>query len=292
MTLAPLVRETPRPDVRRAIARGGPEWPSALEALRDPPAVLFAEGGRLPELAHAVAIVGARAATAYGRERSHRLAHDLAVAGYTVVSGLARGIDAAAHEGALAAGGRTVAVLPSGLETITPPEHVALAGRIRRSGALVSEVREGGPFGPGAFVRRNRLIAALAAATVVVEAGERSGALTTAAFAERMGRLRFAVPGDLDRPGSLGPLEQLRRGARVCADAGDVCSALARAGHAAPPGDARARLSSALTPESRTVEALAASAGLSVADTLAHLMALEWAGLASCRPGGRWVRRS
>ena len=263
-----------------------------MESLRDPPLELFVEGGRIPEVGLAVAIVGARAATAYGRERAHRLAHDLALAGYTVVSGLARGIDAAAHEGALAAGGHTVAVLPCGLDTVTPPEHAALAVRIALSGALVSEVREGGPFGPGAFVRRNRIIAALSAATVVVEAGARSGALTTAAFAERMGRLRLAVPGDLDRPGSLGPLEQLRRGARVCADAGDVCRALALAGHPAPRGDARACLSSALSHEPRTVEALAALAGVAVADTLSHLMALEWAGLASCRPGGRWVRRS
>ncbi len=292
MTPAPLVRETPRPAERRCLVRGGASWPAAFERLSDVPARLFAEGSELPLPAHAVAIVGARAATGYGLEAAHRLAHDLAASGYTIVSGLARGIDASAHEGALAAGGRTIAVLPSALDTITPHEHAGLAARIARQGTLVSEVQSGGPFGRGAFVKRNRIIAALAGATVVVEAGERSGALTTASFAKQLGRAVLAVPGDLDRPTSRGPLGLLRQGALVCADAGDVRAALVGFGFGAPIGDARARLAGLLSGEARTLEWLAAAAGIPSEEAIALLLALEWSGVASPRPGGRWASRA
>lgn len=288
----PLVRESPQAGTPRTLERHGPGWPAALEALTDVPPRLYVAGGPLPDAGHAVAIVGARAATAYGREWAHRLAHDLALLGYTIVSGLARGIDAAAHMGALAAGGRTVAVLPSGLDTITPPEHTGLAERILTRGGLVSEVEHGGPFGRGAFVRRNRIIAALAGATVVVEAAAGSGALTTASFAERMGRVRLAVPGDLDRPGMHGPLQLLRSGAVVCADAGDVRAAMNRAGLPTPPGDARAALAAALGETPLSLERLAVIADVPVAEAHAAMLALEWAGLATPMPGGRWVRRA
>jgi len=287
-----LVRERATRLQRRSIERHSDEWPAALEALADPPARLHVEGGTLPPVGHAVAIVGARAATPYGRERAHRLAHDLAMLGYTVISGLARGIDAAAHAGALAGGGRTIAVLPSGLDTVTPPEHAELASRISARGAVVSEVDHGGPFGPGAFVRRNRIIAALAGATVVVEAGERSGALTTAAFAQRMGRLRLAVPGDLDRPGMQGPLRLWRSGASMAADAGDVRDAMQRAGYAPPVGDASAALAAALSEEPLPLERLATQAGLPLAEAAAALLTLEWSGVAQAHPGGRWARRA
>jgi len=271
------------------LERGGEGYPAALGDLRDPPARLFVRGGPLPAAAGAVAIVGTRAATPYGRALATRLAADLARRGLAVVSGLARGIDACAHAGALEAGGATVAVLPSALDHVTPAEHAALAGRIAGSGAVVSEVTEGGPFGRGAFVRRNRLIAALAAVTVVVEAGETSGALATAGLARALGRTVLAVPGDVDRPGSRGTLALLRQGVRPCADAGDVLRALGAGGER--PATPEARLLAGLGPEPRHVEALARDSGASPAETLAMLLRLEWSGLAVSHPGGRWASR-
>lgn len=281
------VRETPVPSGVRRLERGHAEWPEAFAGPVRSPMALHVRGGPLPPLARSVAIVGSRAATPYGRDLAHRLARDLAAQGITVVSGLARGVDAAAHEGALATG-RTVAVLGSGLDTVTPPEHAGLAERIVRAGALVAERAAGPPFGRGAFVRRNRIVAALASVTVVVEAGEGSGALTTAGFARDLGRTVLAVPGDVDRPGSRGPLALLRSGAPPCADAGDVLAHLP----ALATDDPDARLRAALGREPATVEWLAERAGLAPADALARLLRLGWAGLAVSGPGGRWTVRA
>jgi DNA processing protein len=275
----------------RTLFRTDPEYPLGLLALPDPPARLFVCGAALPPLEHTVAIVGSRAATPYGRKVAERLARDLAYTGLSVVSGLARGIDEAAHRGALAASGPTVAVIPSGLDRVTPASHESLAREIEASGSgsTVSEVEVGGPFGRGAFVKRNRLIAALAAVTVVVEASDRSGALSTAAFAESLGRVVLAVPADVDRPGSEGTLSLLRRGARPCADAGDVLAAL---GPTALLHDPDVALRNQLLLRPRSVEDLAAAAGLGVGETLARLLRLQWSGQAVSHPGGRWSRRS
>jgi DNA processing protein len=275
----------------RVLAPGAWEWPAALSDLGDAPPRVWWRGGAVPAHGASVAIVGARAATPYARGFAERLAHDLARAGRVVVSGLARGVDAAAHEGALAGGGVTVAVLPAALDHVTPPGHAALAARIAASGGLLTEVGAGGPFGRGAFVRRNRLIAALAAVTVVVEAAEGSGALTTAIVARRLGRVVLAVPGDVDRPGAVGPLALLRAGAGVCAGVGDVLAALARAGHAPAAVTPLDRLAAALGPEPRAVEELARVVGLEGGEVLALLLELEWAGRALARAGGRWERR-
>jgi len=180
-------------------------------------------------------------------------------------------------------------VIPSALDRVTPAAHVALAARIVRSGALLSEVGEGGPFGRGAFVRRNRIIAALAAATVVVEAGEKSGALATAAIARTLGRAVLAVPGDVDRPGAQGTLSLLRQGARPCADAADVLASLPAATE--EPATPESRLEAALGFRPRDVSALAEASGSGVADTLARLLRLQWSGVAVPHPGGRWSRR-
>lgn len=263
-------------------------------------------------------MVGSRAASPYGLEQAHRLAGDLARLGLVVVSGLARGIDAAAHRGALDAGGRTVAVIPSGLDAIAPRHHRGLAAEIAGRGTLVSEWAHGDPRGPGVFVQRNRLIAALAGVTVVVEAAEGSGALTTAGFAKRLGRPVLAVPGDVDRETARGCHALLRRGAHLCERAADVLDALgdrsrARAASATSPatrasarrahaalslpsmlslhtGTPEARLLAALGREPATVDTLAARAGLTVAETLSGLLSLQWAGIASPRPGQRWQR--
>jgi DNA processing protein len=251
-------------------------------------------------------MVGSRAASPYGLEQARRLAGDLARLGMVVVSGLARGIDAAAHRGALDAGGRTVAVLPSGLDAITPRYHRDLAAEIVARGALLSEWESGDPQGKGVFVQRNRLIAALAATTVVVEAAARSGALTTAAFARRLGRPVLAIPGDVDRETARGCHTLIRGGAHLCECAADVLDALGGDGRGAvaaprpqprsappppaPDGTPESRLLAVLGREPVTVDALAAGAGLTIAETLSALLALEWAGSASPRPGQRWTR--
>ena len=281
-----------------ARSRDDPEYPAGLLDLEDPPATVFVRGARLPAPSRAVAMVGARAASPYGRAMADRLAADLARIGYVVVSGLARGIDAAAHAGALAAGGCSVAVVPGGLDHIVPRHHQALAERIATRGALVSERPGGAPQQRWEFVRRNRLIAALCGATVVVEAAAVSGALSTAAAAMRLGRAVLAVPGDVDRETARGCHRLLREGAAVCETAGDVARALeswARAREVAgAPGaeeaPLEARLIAALDREPRAVEAIAASLGLSVADALGGLLALEWAGVARALPGQRWAR--
>lgn len=286
------VRERPAPLVTRAYARGTPGYPSALEDLRDPPRQLYVRGGELPPAAVCVAIVGARAATSYGSAIAERLARDLASHGIATVSGLARGIDAAAHTGALAGGGRTIAVLASAVSDVTPSAHGALAARVAASGAVVSEVAEGGPFGRGAFVKRNRIIAALSAVTVVVEASETSGSLSTAAAAIALGRPLLAVPADVDRPGFLGTLALLRGGARVCSDAGDVLAALGpRAVEPIDASDPDQRLRACLSRQATTVEHLAATANLAPADALARLLRFQWSGLAVSHPGGRWSAR-
>jgi DNA processing protein len=279
----------------RAIAEADSAYPPGLRELPDPPPVLFVRGAALPAVDRAVAIVGARAATPYGAGVAARLAADLARLGMVVVSGLARGIDAAAHRGALEAGGITVAVLPSGLDCVTPPHHRELAEQIASaSGTLMTELAAGGPRFKGEFVRRNRLIAGLCAATVVVEAAEGSGALHTAAFARTLGRAVLAVPGDVDRPASRGTHALLREGARVCEDGGDVMRAVGewRRSHGGSPAicGPEERLLEMLGEEGLLAEDLAARAGLDLPQTLSALLALQWAGLAAPRPGQRWTK--
>jgi len=276
--------------MERRIPRGAPDYPAALLDLPQPPDEIHVRGS-LPSGTRAVAIVGSRAATAYGLERAQCLAADLAQLGVTIVSGLARGIDAAAHRGALEAGGVTVAVLPGGIDAITPRSHGELARRIARRGALVAEWPGAFAVQPGLFLRRNRLIAALAHATVVVEAAEKSGALSTATVARGLGRALLAVPGDVDRPTSRGCNALLRAGARFCECAADVMRALPRSAPAGPGASDEARLAAALCDDPRPAEALAAAAGLPIGRALAALLRLEWAGEAVAHPGQRWARR-
>lgn len=217
--------------VARARAQGlavlvwtDPCYPALLRAIADPPPALFVRG-TLDE-GPAVAVVGARAATAYGLAAAERLGFDLAAAGVTVVSGLARGIDGAAHRGALAAGGRTVAVLGSGPDVIYPREHRRLAADVAARGALVSEFAPATPPRPEQFPRRNRIISGLALGVVVVEGAEDSGALVTVDYALDQGREVFAVPGSIFSVMSRAPHALLRQGARVVETAADVLEEL------------------------------------------------------------------
>ncbi|HVP14838.1 MAG TPA: DNA-processing protein DprA [Terriglobales bacterium] len=271
----------------RALARGDRDYPAALLDLRDAPRVVFVRGA-LPERERAVAIVGSRAASPYGIAQAVALASGLARLGYAIVSGLARGIDAAAHRGALEAGGASVAVLPGGLDDVTPRHHAALADSLCARGGLLTERASGPPPHPSTFLDRNRLIAALAAATVVVEAAARSGALATAAAARRLGRPVLAVPGDVDRETSRGAHALIREGAAICEQVGDVLCVLPRSERPAPSAAAAFRLRAALGTTSRTVEELARVAELPVDETLALLLELEWAGAARALPGQRW----
>jgi DNA processing protein len=200
-----------------------PGWPGGLSDLPQPPAALQI-AGTLPHLTDAVAIVGTRYADEDAMEFTGQLARQLAAAGRVVISGGAHGIDAAAHAGALAAGAPTIAVLATGLERAYPARHAPLFAKIARSGALICEVTCKEDRGAWIFLRRNRLVAAMASAVVVVQAPARSGALSTADWAKRLKRRLFAVPGRPQDPRSTGCLELLRGGAEICTSAADILS--------------------------------------------------------------------
>lgn len=206
----------------RLLAKGDAEYPQALATIPGPPSLLYVCGHLDPRDAKSIAIVGSRTCTSYGKKVTHRLAQDLARAGWTIVSGLARGIDAAAHQGALEAQGKTVAVLAGGLARIYPPEHAELAKEVAASGALVAE--SGMRMEPmaGMFPARNRIISGLCRAVIIVEANLHSGALITARHAAEQGREVFAVPGPVDSLASAGTLQLLRDGVRLVRDARDV----------------------------------------------------------------------
>lgn len=210
----------------RILVEGDDDYPGLLSRIHDPPGVLFVRGTFEPRDALAVSIVGARHATAYGRRVAAQLAGGLARAGYTVVSGLARGIDAAAHRGALDAGGRTIAVLGSGVLEIYPPEHAGLAADVIRQGAVVSEAPPNAAPQRGSFPSRNRIVSGLGLGTVVVEAADRSGALITARLAGEQGREVFAVPGPIDSRMSRGCHGLIRDGAKLVESVADILDEL------------------------------------------------------------------
>ena len=203
------------------VVRGSPDYPVRLSSIPDPPPVLWARGDVGPCL-HDVAIVGSRFATPQGLEIGFRLGMGLAGAGFGVVSGLARGVDAAAHRGALRAGGRTIAVLGCGTDVVYPPEHGDLSDEIAAAGALVSEFAPGVPPRGWHFPRRNRIISGLSLGVVIVEAAERSGSLITARCALEQGRSVMAVPGAVLSGRSRGAHLLIRDGAGIVEEARDV----------------------------------------------------------------------
>jgi DNA processing protein len=279
------------------------EYPAALRALAPAPA-LWVRGTLRAEDQLAVAIVGARRASPYGIEVAERLANDLAARSVTIVSGLARGIDTAAHRGALAAGGRTIAVLGSGVDVLYPPENAALAREIAARGALVSQFPPGAPPLAYHFPTRNRTLAALALGVVVVEAAERSGSLITAGFAGDLGREVFAVPGKITSPTSAGAHRLLKDGATLVERWSDVvqelpepwrrrvhAAAVSSMGPAGPPagGDETRILALLSEDEAQHIERLIARAGTSAASVGAILTALELGGWARQLAGQRWI---
>ena len=206
----------------RPVPLGWPGYPAPLAAVSAPPPLLYFRGAWMEADASAIGIVGSRSCTAYGRKMAEQFARGLVRAGFTVVSGLARGIDGVAHRAALDAGGRTIAVLAGGLTEIYPPEHADLAARVAEHGALVTETPMMVAPQPGMFPARNRIISGLSRAVIVVEANAKSGALITATHAGEQGREVFAVPGPADSAASAGCLELIRKGARLVRNADDV----------------------------------------------------------------------
>lgn len=281
------------------ICRCEPRYPSRLRALTSPPAVLHVSGGLERFLALAaqdpVAIVGSRRASAYGLEVARALGRELAAAGVTVLSGMALGVDSAAHVGALAAGGPTVAVLPGSADRPYPASKRALHRQISSQGAAISELAPPAAIWKWTFPARNRLIAGLAASTVVVEGGERSGALVTAGFARQLGRPVGAVPGRITAPQAAGPNGLLAAGAYVTRGAQDVLDELFGDGVRRAPVARRAELApklrellSAIAAGHDTAAALA-HAGVTAEDGLAVLASLELDGYVRRGAGGRFT---
>ena len=211
----------------RAITRHDDEYPPRLKEIYDPPPVLYVRGELLPEDERSVSVVDTRRPTAYGREAAYHLSHDIARAGVTIVSGLARGIDAIAHRAALEAGQRTIAVLGSGVDVIYPREHTTLATEIAGNGATISEHPLGVRPDAQNFPRRNRILSGITLGTVVVEAPEGSGALITASHALEQDREVFAVPGNIFSPSSRGANQLIKSsGAKLIWDYKDVLEEL------------------------------------------------------------------
>lgn len=206
----------------RVVTQSDAEYPELLKQIYDPPVVLYVKGTLLPKDKNSVALVGSRMTTHYGIEVARKLAYQLAYLGVTVVSGGARGIDTAAHQGALSGKGRTVCVLGTGINIIWPAENKELYERIAENGAIVTQFPFNRPGDKQTFPIRNRIVAGMTLGTVVVEANLTSGALITAHFATDYGRQVFAVPGRIDSPRSKGCHELIKTGAKLCEGAEDI----------------------------------------------------------------------
>jgi DNA processing protein len=285
---------------QRAVwALGDPAYPADLLQTADPPLLLFADGDPAWLQRPMLAIVGSRHATAQGLDNARAFARSFSDAGWTVVSGLAAGIDGAAHEGALLGSGGTVAVVGTGLDQVYPARHRALAQRVRERGLILSEYLPGTPPLAQNFPQRNRIIASLSRGTLVVEAALQSGSLITARLASEAGREVFAIPGSIHAPQSRGCHALIRLGAKLVETAQDVLEEL----RAPAPGQAALALATeddtpedpllaALGHDPVTLDALGARTGWSAADLNVRLLELELAGQVARLPGGLFQRRA
>lgn len=279
-------------------------YPPMLNEIHDPPGVLFTRGSLQPVDKLAVAIVGTRHATRYGIDQTNKLATSLAKAGITVVSGMARGIDTVAHKAALAAGGRTIAVLASGVLKPYPPENAELAKQIARQGCVLSEAAPTMPPISGMFPQRNRIISGLSLGTIVVEAAERSGALITARHAWEQNRDVFAVPGSIDSRVSVGPHKLLRDGAKLVTSIDDVLEELGPLAHTVEREDGSTirvpaevslneveqRVLQSVEPKGSLIDEVTQTSGLPVHRVLSTISVLEMRSLIR-RIGGNRVAR-
>jgi len=262
-------------------------YPPRLKEIDQPPPVLYIRGALKAEDSWAVAVVGTRRVSAYGRQVAEDLASFLATNGVTVVSGLARGVDGIAHQSALKAGGRTIAVLGCGVDRIYPPDHTQLAEKIMANGALISDYAPGTPPDASNFPPRNRIISGLSMATVVVEAGETSGALITAQFAIDQGREVFAVPGNILAPQSKGTNRLISQGARPMLSVRDLLDVLnltrvteqRLVRNVLPTDETESKLMSVLTHEPLHMDEIRTQTGLPIERVSATLVMLELKGL-------------
>ena len=289
-------------EVRSAL---DPTYPTRLKMIPDPPPLLYITGALTERDELAVAIVGARRATAAGRVMTEELSHDLAALGVTVVSGLARGVDAAAHRGALAAQGRTIAVLGCGIDQTYPPEHERLRRQIEERGAILSEVPVGAPPHSHHFPRRNRIISGLSMGVIVTEAAINSGSLITARLAAEQGREVFAVPGFVKEDTSRGTNALIKDGAALIERAQDVIDAIMPQLEPAlrlrlqPSREKRDRgdqlgkeeqlVYDALSYDPFTVDDVIVTTGLSVSTVMASLLSLELRQRVRQLPGQRYL---
>ena len=290
---------------RRILLLGDSDYPPTLLHAPDPPLLLFLNGRAELLNSRCLAIVGSRRPSAQGRDNARRFARDVAAQGWTIVSGLAAGVDGAAHEGALAAGGATVAVIGTGIDRVYPASHRALAHRIAEHGLLVSELPLGAAPLAGNFPQRNRIIAGLSQGTLVVEAAIKSGSLITARLASEAGREVMAIPGSILAPQSAGCHALIRQGAALVDSPTQVLEELGALPVLAPPprtatatGDTRPPAAAAADPvlhalghDPLSLDALIDRCGWAAPALSAHLLTLELDGLVARLPGGLYQRR-
>jgi DNA processing protein len=283
---------------------GTEKYPNYLANISDPPPLLYLRGKLLPEDERAVAVVGSRQASAYGLSVCKKICQELAWHGWTVVSGMARGIDSAAHRGALEGGGRTMAVWGTGLDVVYPKENLTLSKEIASSGAILSEFPLGTPPEPGNFPVRNRIISGLSLGVMVVEATVRSGSLITARMALDQGRQVFAVPGPVGRPTVEGSHRLIKEGAKLVESAEDIIEELLpmvdrklhKEGKSMPIGEQpklnekERQLWEVLGMDPLHIDAIARALDLALAETAELLLRLEIKGLVKQLPGTFFVR--
>lgn len=273
------------------------DYPFLLKEINSPPLVLYYRGSMLVNDAKALAVVGSRKPTTYGREMTEHFTTELVVNGFTVVSGLARGVDSIAHRVALRKGGRTLAVLGSGLDCIYPPEHRSLAEEISRHGALISEYPPGQKPHPTQFPARNRIISGLSLGILITEGASKSGTKTTAAFAADQSREVFCVPGPVNSPLSAGPAELIKTGAKLTTGITDILEELqVEPGGLKPAGKAinfdsleQEKIWQILSFGQKSADQLVKSLGYSVQQTMSVLTVLELKGLVKNVGDGKFM---
>jgi DNA processing protein len=288
----------------QVIIQSDPEYPSLLKEVYDPPVVLYVKGTLLPKDKNSVAIVGSRMTTHYGQEVARKLGYQLAYLGVTVVSGGARGIDTASHQGALSAKGRTLAVLGTGINLVFPAENAQLYERITANGCILTQFPFNRPADKQTFPIRNRIVAGMTLGTVVVEANLSSGALITANFANEYGRQVFAVPGRIDSPRSKGTHDLIKKGAKLCEGAEDILSEFEYLFPAAnrPPSagdtgvlpalelsDTEQRVFVSLSKEESTMDDVIRKSGLPSSTVSVALLSLEMKKMVKQLPGKLFV---
>lgn len=284
------------------LTQASPDYPRLLREIHNPPIVLYVWGKLTHRDEHAIGVVGSRQASHYGTECAKKLSYQLAYAGMTIVSGLARGIDTSAHQGALAAKGRTVAVLGSGLAKLYPRENLALAEKIADgSGAVISEFSMDVKADTQTFPMRNRIVSGMSFALLVVEAGRNSGALITSSQAIDQGRSVYAVPGPINRPTSAGSNRLIQQGAKLVMDARDILEDLQvlfpetpKLSPAAPCADLlegeERKVYEAIDDTETAIDEVIAKSGLPTAKVCSTLLALEMKRLVKQLPGRHFVK--